>query len=186
MPFPIAHALIGTSIVIAGSPHSPRNTGWKPLVIGAALGIVPDLDFVAVWFFHFHRSWHRGFSHSILTAFAVGALLSLWTKQGSPFRWPVVYGAAMASHGLVDALTSIKSGASLLWPISSERFAAGLFEYPDFPIRMKYSAFVPNGLFLLQLSAIEFMALSIVVILTWTIKERSSSRFRPITKLSKK
>lgn len=78
----------------------------------------------------------------------------------------------MASHGLMDALTSIKGGVTLLWPLTSKRFAAGLFEYPDFPIPMNYSAFVPNGLFLLQLSAIEFMALSMAVILTWTIKER--------------
>ena len=178
MAFPIAHALLGTTIVIAGSPQHPRNIGWKPLLIGAALGIVPDLDFAAVWFFELHKSWHRGFSHSIPTAFAVGALLSLWTKQGTRFRWAVVYGAAMASHGLVDALLSIKGGVTLLWPITSRRFVVGLVEYPDFPLEVNYPAFVvTNGLFLLQLSAIEFIALSSVLILTWTIKVKASSRF---------
>lgn len=180
MAFPIAHALLGTSIVIAGSPQSPRHIGWKPLLIGAALGIVPDLDFIGVWFFNLDESWHRGFSHSILIAFAVGALMSLWTKQGTRIRWALVYGAAMASHGLADVLTSIKGGVSLLWPISPERFAAGLFEYPDFPIEPMYPHLATtDGIQLLQVSGIEFMALSTVLILTWTIKERTSSRFSP-------
>lgn len=182
MPFPIAHALLGASIVIATSPQSIRasRAGAARLTLGALVGILPDLDFIGPWFLDLERTWHRGFSHSLLVAIVVGALLALWDAKGFCLRWAIVYSAAMASHGLLDALLSVKGGVALLWPLTSHRFAAGLLEYPD-TIDVKYYASVDvlairDGFQLLRFSAIEFVIMGAVLVVTLVVKSRFITR----------
>ena len=178
MAFPIAHGLLGASIVIAASPRSQfdRNA-WKHIILGAAIAILPDLDFVVIWFFGFSKSWHRGFTHSILLAACVGVLFSLWEKSGSRVRWAIVYAAAMASHGLLDALVSVQGGVELLWPLSSHKFASGLFEYPDV-IKVDYYPqldilTISNATELIFTSALELLTMGALFLVVWILKRNS-------------
>ncbi len=182
MPFPVAHALLGASIVVAASspPMRADRAGLARLTLGALLGILPDLDYIGVWFLNFGGTWHRGFSHSLLVAIIVGALFALWETTGTRIRWAMVYGAAMASHGLLDALLSVKSGVALLWPLTSQRFAAGLLEYPD-TINVKYYPSVDvlairDGFQLLRFSAIELVIMGGLLIVTLIVKRIVKSR----------
>jgi membrane-bound metal-dependent hydrolase YbcI (DUF457 family) len=170
MPLPVAHALLGASIIVAVSPQPIRadRAGLARLVLGALLGILPDLDYIATWFLNLEKTWHRGFSHSLFVAILVGALVALWESKGSRLRWAIVYGAAMASHGLLDALLSVKGGVALLWPLTSHRFAAGLLEYPD-TLDVKYYPSIDllairDGFQLLRFSAIELVIMGGVLI----------------------
>lgn len=181
MPFPVAHALLGASIVVAGRPKTLRANaiGLQRLALGAFLAILPDFDYLGIWFLHFPKWWHRGASHSLLAALAGGMFFALLEKS-SRIRWAIVYATAMASHGLLDALLSIRTGAALFWPLSRRRFAAGVLEYPD-TIRVQYYAsldmlVIRDGLQLLKFSAVEFAGMGALFLLTWVIKGRFEKR----------
>lgn len=129
MPLPIAHSLIGASIVAASYPNRTPRENWKSLIVGAALATAPDLDLLVIWLFNLNRDWHRGFTHSLFFAVLVGLLIYVF--KGRQFlKEAILFGLVVLSHGLFDALVSIKGGVGLLWPFS-HRFAFGLFEYPD-------------------------------------------------------
>jgi len=101
------------------------------------LAIVPDLDFFFVWVLRMGPAWHRGFAHSIAFSLAVGLLVAVWLGGEIRRVFPVLC-AAMASHPLLDVLTSrIAPGPELLWPFYSKRYSAGLVDYLDFSIRVR-------------------------------------------------
>jgi membrane-bound metal-dependent hydrolase YbcI (DUF457 family) len=130
MAFPIAHGLIGASVVIALWKNDRNEYIWRPIILGGLVAILPDLDFILTWFLHLSSDWHRSFSHSIVFAYLVGWGASRLLGRRD-LRSVLVIGTAAATHGLLDALTSTKEGVELLWPFFSKRFAFGLFEYPD-------------------------------------------------------
>jgi len=130
MALPVAHCLIGASVVVALWQNKPSESIWRPMILGALVAMLPDLDFIFTWFLHLSSDWHRGFSHSIVFAYLLGWGASRLLGRRD-FRSVLVIGTAAASHGILDALTSTKGGVELLWPFFSERFAAGLLEYPD-------------------------------------------------------
>ena len=133
MPLPVAHALVGASIVAAirARPTSFRRPA--ALLAGALLANAPDLDFFLVFALH-SRAWHRGFTHSLVFAACV-SLLFVFCLGRRRARDTTAYGLAFASHGILDFLTTrAGGGVELLWPFSSERFAlawAGLSELPS-------------------------------------------------------
>lgn len=184
MPLPVAHALLGASIVVAGSqPRIKLNgAGLREILLGAILATVPDLDFIATWFLNLDKSWHRGFSHSLLIAIVVGSLASFCESKGSRTKWSIIYVSAMASHGLLDFLVSVKGGVALFWPLTSHRFAAGLLEYPD-TLDLRYFASLDllvlrNGLELLRIAAIEFVILGALLGFTYFVKRKFDSRIQ--------
>jgi inner membrane protein len=96
---------------------------------GVVLSILPDLDVLAFRFGipYANQLGHRGFSHALLTAALVAALVACVLEK------PVTRGyvgsflflfVAMASHGLLDTLTTGGQGIALLWPWSEHRFFA--------------------------------------------------------------
>lgn len=134
MPLPVAHGLVGASIVAALS-RTQAERSFKPLLAGALLANAADLDFFLVFAFHL-RGWHRGFSHSIAFALVVFLVfvLSLGRRR---VREAVVYGLAYASHGILDYLTTKEGGGvQLLWPFSTERLAFGWVGLSELPSRM--------------------------------------------------
>jgi inner membrane protein len=90
--------------------------------------MLPDLDVLA---FHFGIPYssqfgHRGFSHSILLAGIVALLgmaslqrLEVPSKRAFCYLW-----ISMASHGLLDTITTGGKGIALLWPFTDHRFFA--------------------------------------------------------------
>lgn len=116
----VTQAALGAAI---GGAIAPAGQRRKALLVGAALGTLPDLDVLidygdAVANF----TYHRGFSHSlfVLPPFAVLLWLALkrwWAPvRGAPSRWLAIIGLALITHPLLDAHTAY--GTQLLWPLT--------------------------------------------------------------------
>src|SRR5260370_12119043 len=136
MPLPIAHACIGASVATALGSKSSGRADLRLLVAAALLAIVPDFDFFFVWVLKLGPGWHRGFAHSIAFSVVVSSMVAVAFKAKWREAFPVLC-AAMASHCLVDAMTSqFAPGAELFWPFYSWRYAAGFVDYFDFSIRV--------------------------------------------------
>lgn len=134
MPLPIAHGLLGASIVAAIHPQ-PNDRHFLPLFVGAFLANAADLDFLLVFLFR-SRDWHRGFSHSILFALAV-CLIFLLTMGKRHLREAAAYGLAFSSHAFLDFVTTKEGGGvELWWAFSSERFALGWVGLSELPSRL--------------------------------------------------
>ena len=133
MPLPVAHGLVGASVVALWRARGSPSHDWPSLFKGAGLAVSPDLDFILVWVFHLSGSWHRGFTHSILMALIVTSLM-LAALGRTQTRVAFAFGSAFLSHGLLDFLTTKRGGGvELLWPFSAERFKLGLISFSDFP-----------------------------------------------------
>lgn len=128
MPYPLAHGLIGASIV-AVSAKNPPGRSKNLLLLGFLLGVCPDFDFILVWFLHFDKTWHRGFSHSLVFALLVALVIAILGGENR-LRTFVICGLAVASHSVLDALCSVKYGVPFFWPWW-RHFAFGLLDYPD-------------------------------------------------------
>lgn len=91
--------------------------------------MLPDLDVAG---FHLGVPYastlgHRGFSHSLLAAAIAAMLLAALTgrERLRQYLWHLLFlFVAMASHGLLDMLTTGGKGIELLWPWSTHRFFA--------------------------------------------------------------
>jgi membrane-bound metal-dependent hydrolase YbcI (DUF457 family) len=137
MPLPIAHACIGASVATALGPLSSDKNYSKLQITAAILAVVPDFDFFFVWVLRMGPGWHRAFAHSIAFS-AVIALAVAFAFRTDWKRAALVLWAAMASHALVDVLTSrLAPGAELFWPFYSRRYSAGFVDYLDFSIRVR-------------------------------------------------
>ena len=119
MPLPVAHSLIGASVVAAVHPRSER--WWKLLAIGAFLGVLPDFDYALNWLRIAWGGWHHGFTHSFVFALVVGALTTLITGWRSRTSF-IAFSAATASHGVLDYLITESRGIALFWPFTDHRY----------------------------------------------------------------
>jgi membrane-bound metal-dependent hydrolase YbcI (DUF457 family) len=134
MPLPVAHGLLGASIVAALQPLKTKRY-FIPLLVGAVLANAADLDFLLVFSFH-SGAWHRGFAHSLLFALVV-CLIFILTLGRHHTREAIAYGAAFASHGILDYVTTKEGGGvELLWPFSSDRLALGWVGLSELPSRL--------------------------------------------------
>src|ERR1700738_3497709 len=118
MPLPVAHGLLGATIV-AAIHTQPSRLYCAPLLFGALLAIAADLDFLLVFVFD-TISWHRGFSHSLVAGLFV---LFLFVERFRKWRVSDAFGfvLAFASHGILDSLTTKEGGGvELFWPFSRE------------------------------------------------------------------
>lgn len=132
MPTILSHPAVPLAVGLA------LGRGWisrRLLVAGMLASIVPDLDVVAfrLGVDYAHQFGHRGASHSLLFALALGALAALAAPWLGARRWVAMafVSFACASHPLLDMLTSGGLGAALWWPFSEQR----LF-FPVRPIRV--------------------------------------------------
>ncbi len=91
MPLPIAHGLVGASLVTLIHPNADLRN-WKPLLIGFFLANSPDLDFAGSLLLGWH-DFHRGFTHSLLFAALVSGLIFILLRQKN-LLIPLAYSAA--------------------------------------------------------------------------------------------
>lgn len=127
MPLPVAHAFIGAATAEVMLPRETRHRLYMVLAAGA-LAVAPDLDFILVWVLGLDRDWHRGFSHSLLMAALLGGTALAWWGR-TRWREAAAFGLALASHGLLDALTTVQGrGVQLFWPLWMERFRLGVVD----------------------------------------------------------
>ncbi len=121
-------------------PEVPKRV-W---LLGALCAAAPDLDVLG---FHAGIEYgdllgHRGLTHSIpFAAAAAGAIVGLGFRRGLPGLGPrrlwLYLFAAVASHGLLDALTSGGLGIALLAPFDASRYFFPFRPIPVSPIGVR-------------------------------------------------
>lgn len=173
MPLPIAHGIVGASILLAAREPNDKFPLWQTLVLGAALGLLPDTDLALVWILDWGAMAHGAMTHSILFALGVGVAVAAWQRKGSNwhFREVFVITGAVLSHGVLDMLVRKNfGGAALYWPFSDEKLRFGLFDY--FPF---YPGSDPLEIVLrraLQISAYETALFAPCLLVAWLIYAR--------------
>jgi len=130
---PVAHSLVGASLVAAVLPREGRYR--LLLAAGAFVANAADLDFILVFIFR-SRAWHRGFTHSLV--FALAVLLCLLLAAGRRrAREAAALGLAYASHALLDFATTKESGGlELLWPFNTDRLGLRWWGLSELPSRL--------------------------------------------------
>jgi len=114
-----------------------RPGSWTTLALFAGLALLPDADvvLVALGACDAGACGHRGASHSLPLALAIGLLAGYGARR---LGWPVVRTIvattfAVGSHALLDILCAGGRGLPLLWPFSSARFISPIRIFPDAP-----------------------------------------------------
>jgi inner membrane protein len=129
---PLTHALTGATLAVAATG---THLGRRSLLIGAAAGLLPDLDVLI-------RSaadpllaieHHRGFTHSLLFV-PIGGLITALPFTSRLHRKQLHRAAiggilAYASHPLLDAATTY--GTQLFWPFSKYRVGLDVISIID-------------------------------------------------------
>ena len=113
-----------------GARWRAGRVATTPLVFSmvglVALALLPDIDFIA---FHLgipyrHPFGHRGATHSPAFAILVGALVAATLRAFGRrvLRDALLVTAVVATHGLLDALTTGGLGVEFFWPFSPARY----------------------------------------------------------------
>ncbi|HKQ79550.1 MAG TPA: metal-dependent hydrolase [Blastocatellia bacterium] len=132
MPLPVAHSLLGATIVATTRKNLSFRKDWLALSLGATLAIIPDFDLILSWVLGYDVKTHGGFTHSIIFSLAAG-LLACFLMGEKNLRGFTTYGLATLSHGILDVVTRKEFGGSaLLWPVSLRKFRLGWFDYFEF------------------------------------------------------
>jgi len=134
MPLPIAHGLLGASVVAVLHPKI-KSVFSIPLLIGAFLANTADLDFVFVLLTG-DKIWHRGFSHSILFSVFVFIAVAIFLGRNR-IRESLAFSLAYFSHVVLDFLTTrLGGGLELLWFFSPKRFISGWVGLSETPSKL--------------------------------------------------
>jgi inner membrane protein len=137
MPTIMTHALVPLA---AGFALGPSRVTRDVVLAGMALAMLPDADVIGFKLgIAYADSWgHRGASHSLVIAAIVAAGVIALLR---PERWRIGFGflfISMASHGLLDTLTSGGLGAALFWPLDMARYFAPITPIRVSPIGMGF------------------------------------------------
>jgi inner membrane protein len=120
----MTHALVGASLAQVLAPRTLRR---RLTYAAAVAAMLPDLD---VFGFRAGIAYgdlfgHRGITHSLAVA-CLGGLVAVyvWRRAGSRDRLLAgcCIAAAIASHGLLDALTNGGLGVAFFAPFSAARY----------------------------------------------------------------
>ena len=180
----ISHAVFASGLGAAGSPE-PRMPAryWVTLAIIAAL---PDLDVVVypLGLNAPHMLGHRGITHSLAFAAVFAALVVRLVFRGAAWRpawvrlWVVCF-VAMASHGVLDAMTNGGQGIAFLAPFSDARW-----HFPWQPIRVSPigigAFFSIDGLRVLQNELLSVWLPSALIAAVARLLRRRSDRNRAL------
>ena len=149
MPLPVAHGILGASLVAALWPRTALDRIYQPVLIGVLLANAADFDFGLVYAFG-SKTWHRGFTHSIVFALIV-FLICVLVVGKKRIQAASAYGLAFASHAVLDYITTKEgSGVELLWPFSRERLILGWWSLSEVPSKLTNAE-------ILQSLALEFV-----------------------------
>jgi membrane-bound metal-dependent hydrolase YbcI (DUF457 family) len=178
MPLPVAHGLMGASVVAALHPNLTLKRDWKVLLLGAFLGVFPDFDYLLSWARFLGRGWHHDFTHSILFAFLMGFLTAAALRK-IEFREVMKYGLAMLSHPLLDFLYTHSRGVELFWPFLDARYTVRLMPPIGYDWRRSSVLLMTGDIF--RLCAVEFAIcgtlLAAVLIVRKHLGKRKRGRF---------
>jgi inner membrane protein len=123
----VAASAIGRLYLSAGSAgRRPLPRGFWPLTVICA--ILPDADVVGfdLGLEYGHVLGHRGISHSLVFALAVGAVAAVGLGRGVHRQSRVAlfayFAVVTASHGILDAFTDDGLGTAFFAPFLTERY----------------------------------------------------------------
>jgi inner membrane protein len=136
MPSIVAHAVAGAALATAA--FSPRPVPPRVWITAAVVAAVPDVDPIGRPFGNLAIEalfgGHRGFTHSVVFAVLLSAIVAWgffrtpqWT--GLHRRLWVAFALAIASHGVLDALSTIGNGVAFWAP-----FSWAHYEFPWQPL----------------------------------------------------
>lgn len=119
----MTHAALAAAAAGALHPPGPRA---RVALLSAVCAVLPDADVLPMrlgWTEYPDLLGHRGLSHSLPFALAIGAAVALAFHRG-PGRaaLAVWYACVTASHGLLDGLTDGGLGIAYLAPFSDRRY----------------------------------------------------------------
>jgi inner membrane protein len=156
---------------VAGAPRRPSS--WKTFLVFVALSLLPDADLLLVTLGACDSGacGHRGASHSLPLAIAIGFMAGFAARR---LGWPVLRTVAattfaVASHALLDLLGAGGRGLPLLWPFSDMRFFSPVRIFPD----------APRGLALLSRPGLMSVAIEFAVflpVMVWAVWPRMAAR----------
>jgi inner membrane protein len=151
----LGHIAVG---VAAGRLQRPeRPLAW--MTGFSALSLGPDLDVVAfaLGIPYEHAFGHRGASHALLVGL-IGAFCALVPgERRDRIRAGLLGVLVLASHGVLDAMTTGGLGAALLWPFGDARYFAPWRPIPVAPIGAGMLSM--RGLYVLAYEALLFSPL---------------------------
>lgn len=135
MPTIVTHAAVPLCL---GLGLGSRIIPPRLLLAGVAIAMLPDADVLAfkLGVAYGHVFGHRGFTHSLLFAFALPTLAMLFHRQlkaSATTVWSFLL-VSLLSHSLLDSHTTGGKGVGWLWPWRDERFFAP-GGYPGRPLQ---------------------------------------------------
>lgn len=161
MPSSVAHGLAAAA---AAAAWYPRRRPQYLLAMAAVVAIALDIDALGRPFGLGDLEslgGHRALTHSLPFAAFVAALLvalSRRTAGSAPgARLWLCLALAIASHGLLDTLTTYGDGVMLLAPFSSRRFGSAWTPLHGILAEVLW-VWVPSGVILLTLRRIRMSA----------------------------
>jgi inner membrane protein len=137
----LGHVAVG---MCAGRAFADRGARRPRFAIAffAGLALLPDLDYLLVALGGRNEGafGHRGAAHSLIPPLAAALVaLALAARLQIP-RWRLAWfcGLVVASHALLDAMTTGSRGVPLLWPLSFHRFEMPWRPIPNAPCGLAY------------------------------------------------
>lgn len=126
MASPWAHAIAGAA---AGAFYQAPRQRRRVITLAAICAVAPDLDLIGwpLGISPFAPLGHRGLSHSIAFAVALGAVVAVTLLPAVTRRERVAAAAvlilATVTHSVLDALTTYApTGPAFLAPVSNHRY----------------------------------------------------------------
>ncbi len=117
----IAHGLASLTVYEAAQKPAALPSGWKGALLGFGLGVVPDLDVLAMMALP-ELFNHRGPSHSLVFAWGLAGAAAVFIRLGQGvgawLRAWLALGLVLSVHPLLDYLMACGPGIPFFWPWS--------------------------------------------------------------------
>lgn len=169
----IAHLAAGA---LCGAVYARRAAvrPAKPVVAFAALALAPDLDFIALELGSAGTPLdHRVLTHSLTFAIVVGLATGAWLAPASRRAGAAALCiVALASHGILDALTANQPGPRLLWPFSARPIQ---FAWHPIPGTRRYQEYFDPAVAPI-VAGEALLSLPLLVLLAWMLLRPRNER----------
>jgi inner membrane protein len=135
----IGHTIVGLAAARLADPVRPPRQRVAHALAWVALSNLPDLDVLAFKLgIPYYSPWgHRGASHSLLAAVAIGLTWGwLLARDADLARWRtcILAVCVSVSHVVLDAMTDGGLGVAAAWPITDHRYFLPWRPLPVAPI----------------------------------------------------
>jgi len=135
-------ASLGHIAVGFAAARKQGDAALPSFLLWGALSLLPDADVIGFQLgVRYADTWgHRGATHSLAFALVIGcAVGALLSARGKPWLRSSLWAFfVIASHPLLDTLTTGGLGCALLWPWSGARYFAPWRPIPVAPLGMSF------------------------------------------------